>query len=238
MIGERLAQARKDRGLTQTELAVEIGDRYNAPMISMVENGLANLLLEGAVNAARELGVSLDYLVGLTDEPTPAAQLLEQVKSLERAPIDPRSEADHLPKLAYVVTDDEPGFLTNEIVPLEIESLGFSTKWLQEQHIDPGKARVYRSFSYALHPQIQFGSAFLVDKASTELVEGRIYLVKHLSSLEIGRVRSHRDVWGLFKKYFPDDRMSRAFPISGSTEVWGEVRWWERTARKGPGTTR
>ena len=60
-------------------------------MISMVENGLANLLLDGAVNTARILGVSLDYLVGLTDEPTPVAQLLDQVNRLEETFIDPTS---------------------------------------------------------------------------------------------------------------------------------------------------
>ena len=32
-------------------------------------------LLDGAVKAARKLGVSLDYLVGLADDPTPSAEL-------------------------------------------------------------------------------------------------------------------------------------------------------------------
>ena len=44
-------------------------------MISHVESGHSSLLLDGAAEAGRKLGVSLDYLVGLTDDPTPSAEL-------------------------------------------------------------------------------------------------------------------------------------------------------------------
>ena len=43
-------------------------------MISNVERNRSNLLLDGAIAAARVLGVSLDYLTGLTDDPTPAPE--------------------------------------------------------------------------------------------------------------------------------------------------------------------
>ena len=74
MVGERLAACRKRAGMTQVELAVELGDRYSGSMISNVERSRSNLLLDGAVAAARVLGVSLDYLTGLTDDPAPAAE--------------------------------------------------------------------------------------------------------------------------------------------------------------------
>ena len=74
MLGERLAACRKRSGLTQIELAVELGDRYSGSMISNVERNRSNLLLDGAIGAARVLGVSLDYLTGLTDDPTPAPE--------------------------------------------------------------------------------------------------------------------------------------------------------------------
>ena len=76
-----MAAARRRAGLAQVELAVALGDRYNQPMISMVERSRSSLLLDGAVKAAKELGVSLDYLTGLTDDPTPAAELSEQAAS-------------------------------------------------------------------------------------------------------------------------------------------------------------
>ena len=52
-----------------------VGDRYDQPMISHVEAGRKSLRFEGLVNAAKELEISTDYLVGLTDAPTPAAEL-------------------------------------------------------------------------------------------------------------------------------------------------------------------
>ena len=71
MIGERLLELRRRAGLTQTQLAVALGDRYTGSMISMVEHNHSALLLDGATKAAEVLNVSLDYLTGLTDDPTP-----------------------------------------------------------------------------------------------------------------------------------------------------------------------
>ncbi len=44
-------------------------------MISHVENNRTGLVRDGLIQAARVLGVSTDYLLGLTDDPTPAAEL-------------------------------------------------------------------------------------------------------------------------------------------------------------------
>ena len=71
MFGARLLESRKRVGLSQRRLAIKIGERYSGTMISHVEHGRSNLLLDGAVQAAQVLDVSLDYLVGLTDDPTP-----------------------------------------------------------------------------------------------------------------------------------------------------------------------
>ena len=70
-IGSRLAEARRNAGLTQLDVAAALGDRYSQQMVSQVECGRWNLLLDGTVKAARVLGVSLDYLTGLTDDPAP-----------------------------------------------------------------------------------------------------------------------------------------------------------------------
>ena len=75
MLGQRLAAARKGARLRQTDLLVSLGDRYDQTMISHVESVHSVLLLDGAVKAARKLSVLLDYLVSLTDDPTPSAEL-------------------------------------------------------------------------------------------------------------------------------------------------------------------
>lgn len=72
--GHRLRQARKDAGLSQADLAERIG--VQQPWISEMEHGRqgpvsANTLL----HLARALGVSTEYLLGLSDaqvaRPTP-----------------------------------------------------------------------------------------------------------------------------------------------------------------------
>ncbi len=78
MIGKRLREARIAAGLTQIDLAVATGDGYGSSMISQVESDVRRPRLEGAVNAARVLGVSLDYLVGLTDDPRPYGEVAAQ----------------------------------------------------------------------------------------------------------------------------------------------------------------
>ena len=85
MIGERLADARRRKGLTLADLAIALGDRYDHSVLSRVEANKSSLRLDGLIRAALELGVSTDYLLGLTDDPTPAAQLLEQMKRQEKA---------------------------------------------------------------------------------------------------------------------------------------------------------
>lgn len=80
--GRRLAEARKRRRLTQLELAVALGHDHTT--ISHVEAGHNALLLSGVAKAAQELRVSVDWLVGLTDDPTPAAELTARVAALER----------------------------------------------------------------------------------------------------------------------------------------------------------
>ncbi len=75
VIGDRIRLHRRNRKLAQADLAAALGPRYNHSVISRVERGQANLLLDGAIRAAMELNVSLDYLTGLIDNPTPAETL-------------------------------------------------------------------------------------------------------------------------------------------------------------------
>ena len=73
MLGQRIAEARKRAGLRQVELAVALGDRYDHSVISRVESGQSGLRIDGLAKAAAELNVSADWLLGLTDDPTPSA---------------------------------------------------------------------------------------------------------------------------------------------------------------------
>lgn len=71
MIGERLLELRKDAALTQGELADILS--INKHSISSYERDKSEPPDEIKASIARHFNVSTDYLLGLTDQPTPIA---------------------------------------------------------------------------------------------------------------------------------------------------------------------
>lgn len=65
LFGERLAQVRKKKKISQDELAKAIG--VHAPVIGRYERNEVKPSIEVATKMAEALGVSLDYLVGFAD---------------------------------------------------------------------------------------------------------------------------------------------------------------------------
>ena len=70
LLAERLRAAREARGLSQTSLAVQTG--LNLGNINELEQRRkASVRADTLVSLAASLGVSTDYLLGLTDDPRP-----------------------------------------------------------------------------------------------------------------------------------------------------------------------
>lgn len=69
MIGERLAELRKDRGMTQRELAKALS--VSVTTISGYENDRNTPSDEVSVAIAKIFNISLDYLLGAIDEELP-----------------------------------------------------------------------------------------------------------------------------------------------------------------------
>lgn len=66
---ERIRDLRIDRGLTQAQVAKLLHVKQNT--YSQYEIGELNYPLDAVVTLAEYYGVSVDYLVGLTDETAP-----------------------------------------------------------------------------------------------------------------------------------------------------------------------
>lgn len=66
LFGERLLQVRKKRKVSQDDLAKRLG--VHAPVIGRYERGEVKPSIETAARMAEALGVSLDYLTGLSDQ--------------------------------------------------------------------------------------------------------------------------------------------------------------------------
>ena len=73
IIGERMRTLRQRQGISQADLARALGASINA--INMIERGQVTAPHIKRLMAMADLfEVSLDYLVGLTDDPTPPAR--------------------------------------------------------------------------------------------------------------------------------------------------------------------
>ena len=93
VIGPRLRTARELGGVTQTELAEKLG-HMNTTQISLWEAGQRLATLHALVQSSVILGVSLDFLCGLCDDPTrdPAAARRRACLGSVRAQIERLSE--------------------------------------------------------------------------------------------------------------------------------------------------
>ena len=69
-VKESLKRFRKEYRLSQAQVATELGIRQQLYQYYESNNGLP---AEKIVELAKKFGVSADYLLGLSDQPTPAA---------------------------------------------------------------------------------------------------------------------------------------------------------------------
>ena len=87
--GVRIRRLREDAGMTQSDLADEIAKVHsgvNQSHVSQVERGAAGFRPETLATVAKALETSIDYLLSLTDDPTPYSDLREQVILVEKDP--------------------------------------------------------------------------------------------------------------------------------------------------------
>lgn len=89
-LGSRIAQLRRDKGLTQVELAEHLG--VTQPAVSDYENDDIRVPADVVVQIAMILGVSADELLGLKDIPGKAAaspknrRLFRRLQDIEKLP--------------------------------------------------------------------------------------------------------------------------------------------------------
>lgn len=106
MIGERLLDLRKDAGLTQDELSEIL--HVNKHSISSYEREKSEPPDTVKMAIARYFNVSVDYLLGLTDNPAPYADQCSVLRLPSRLPEGARrSLRDYVDFLAQKYTQDK-----------------------------------------------------------------------------------------------------------------------------------
>ena len=256
MLGRRLAEARKAAGLLQIDLAVALGDRYDQSVIAHVERGDITLRYDGLVRAAQELHVSLDYLAGLTDDPTPpeeraneekrkreelesALQQTEEVlnqlraKVNEASPFVPATEATDDEVYESVQRYEHDVRLAAGLgVAVDHEpipgEIKFRKSWLQSHGLKAINLMLVDVIGDSMLPTIQNGDSALADESRRHpLRNGRIYALRTTDGPLVKRLRKRRGRW------WADSDNDKYKPrlIRESDETIGLVVWWAHTER-------
>lgn len=238
MLGERVAKARKNAKMSQRELAEKMGSRYDQTVISRVETGKSGLQRDGLSEVARILGVSVDYLLGMTEDPRPPDDI-EQSSGL--VVIDKAKFAE-IPEVAAIVgsVKEVPqvaatvGSVMYEYDETEVGKVLVSWKWLEENGVDPEKCHLVRVGTDYMEPTLPKDSKILIDLSRTEFQSNGIYVMelrwKHRGKLQSALV-ARRVVWDEMSKdwsYLPDERGSpTGYPRSfeAPPRVIGKVMW-------------
>ena len=91
--GQKLLELRKQKGLNREELAKMIGT--SGAIIGKYERNERTPSVEIARNIANALGVSLDYMVGNTDQMIDPA-MLQKIQEIQQLPDDDRKHLMYL----------------------------------------------------------------------------------------------------------------------------------------------
>ncbi len=228
MLGSRLEKSRKRAGLSQLDLAVEMGDRYDQSMISHVEANRRGLLFEGVINAAQALGVSIDYLAGLTDNPTPSAELSAKANDLT----DPEALVAPKGKLLEFPTGAKPIVVHRLATAAGSGALDldetiktyawFRSEWLSRKGLVADKCAIISVMGKSMEPTLPDGCVILMDRNRTRRREGHIFVVRTEDGLIVKRAgKDEKDNWRLVSEH-PE---WKPVPWPEDAVMMGEVKW-------------
>ncbi len=222
------------RGISQIQLAA--GTKATPPHISMVEHGRANLSIANLTAAAKALGVSVDFLCGLTTEPTPARQLAKELADTATRVRDLEDQQ------AYVASEDDGGdyvgvselagaagggaVVDHERITGRVK---FRREWLSRHGLAAGDCRVIQVLGESMEPTLVDGCSILVNQASRRRRAGRIFVVRTDDGLVVKRAGKDRaDAWQLVSDN-PNKQAWPTVPWPDDAPVIGEVKWAART---------
>ena len=233
IVAKRLRKARTALGLSQLQLANRLGNTRH--LISQVEHGRCGLTMPRLSAAAQTLGVSVDYLFGLADEPTPAHQL---ARDLTAATARVRDLEDQ--QASAGITDDGDfvgvwavaGAAGGGAVVEEERMVGrlkFRRDWLDRHGLDARQCRVIKVMGESMEPTLVDGCSILINSASKRRRVGRIYVVRTDDGLIVKRAGKDRTgAWQLVSDN-PNKETWPTLPWPLDAPLLGEIKWSART---------
>ena len=231
-LGQRLREARALRAVTQEQLAARTINTREA--ISMVERGKSGWALGKIAAAARALDVSSDFLLGLTDDPTPAGELARALAAATAAAElgDPAARAAAFEDGDYVGVSELASAAGDGAVVEQERVTGrvkFRRAWLARHGLVARNCRVIEVSGESMEPTLVDGCSILVNLAGRRRRVGRIYVVRTADGLVVKR--AGRDVAGAWQLLSdnPNKHVWPTRPWPPGAEIVGEVKWAART---------
>ena len=227
-------KARKLRGFSQIQLAA--GTKATPPLISMVEHGRANMSVANLTAAAKVLGVSVDFLCGLTTDPTPARQLAKELADTATRVRDLQAQRAYSAAADdggdYVGVSELAGAAGGGAVVDDERITGrvkFRREWLDRHSLAAGDCRVIQVLGESMEPTLVDGCSILVNQVSRRRRFGRIFVVRTEDGLVVKRASKDRTGnWQLVSDN-PNKQAWPTVPWPDDAPVIGEVKWAART---------
>ena len=198
--------------MKQVDLAAAMGNGIDRSMISMIETGRLLPSFARATQAALALGVSMDWVAGLTDDPTPADQRTSPVKELPGADwlIAPYARDVRAAAGAGV----EPWH--------EAADCGVAL----HRAVLPAWARAeglvcIRATGNSMEPDIHDGDLVVLDRMSAEPVDGQTFVLRTDDGLIVKRLRRRGAAWEITS----DNRRYGPRGVAAEDRVIGRVAW-------------
>ena len=207
MLGERIRSARRLRRMTQADLGAAADT--TGGHISKVETGKSGLLWEMLASVALALGVSSDWLIGITDSSVPADDRAVDQCLMGFVPVHRLVTIAGVTKGTVYTTD-------SGVIP-------FRRSWLDQNEMDPKAANVFRVHGDSMAPTLTDGAAILVDYKRNHLREGGIFVFKHGESLLVKRAHFDGSWW-----FVSDNPEYDPIVLREDAYIFGEVRWTGR----------
>ena len=230
--GERVRAARKLRSVSQEKLAELIGT--SSGMISQVETERAGTSVRMSMALAQALNVSMDYLVGWVEDPTPTKEILTRLRATAARLADAGLIKMNEDKFIEVDTEDFVGVneiiasagTGREVISEQItDRVKFRRPWLRKHGLKGYLCRLIKVIGESMEPTLPEGSSILIDMGQQEPRDGRIFVIRIEDEIVVKRAIHDRNAGWMLQS---DNRNKRAWPTlpwPAEARIVGEVKW-------------
>ena len=192
-----------------------------------------------AVAAAQALNVSMDYLVGWVDDPTPTRQLVLNLRRRE-ALLVKRGLKEEINEEAALQFDTEDFVGVNEIVAsagsgAEVineritDRVKFRRPWMRRHGLQPHLCRLIKVTGESMEPTLTDGASILVNMGQQEPRDGRIFVVRIEDEIVVKRLILDPEAGWLLQSDNQNKQAWPTVPWAARAKIVGEVKWVARS---------